>query len=202
MASGSSKSSSRSTAGSQWTAKQNKTFERALAVYDKDTPDRWCNVARAVGGKTPEEVKQHYEKLVRDVQQIESGRVPFPAYTSYSNSREGNTAANEEESLTAKIVLDVQLVPRLGVAVDAEAEQAVRAGAGGVRQGHARPLAQRGAGGRGKSAEEVKRYYEQLVEDIERIESGRVPFPIYRSSGGKGGGAVAYEEQRLKHLKL
>ncbi|XP_020098410.1 protein RADIALIS-like 3 [Ananas comosus] len=94
MASGSSKSSSRSTAGSQWTAKQNKTFERALAVYDKDTPD----VARAVGGKTPEEVKQHYEKLVRDVQQIESGRVPFPAYTSYSYSREGNTAANEEES--------------------------------------------------------------------------------------------------------
>ncbi|OAY73212.1 Protein RADIALIS-like 6 [Ananas comosus] len=88
---------------SQWTPKQNKLFEQALAVYDKDTPDRWHNVARAVGGK---------------------------------------------------------------------------------------------------SAEEVKRYYEQLVEDIERIESGRVPFPIYRSSGGKGGGAVAYEEQRLKHLKL
>ncbi|KAL0376153.1 UNVERIFIED_CONTAM: Transcription factor RADIALIS [Sesamum calycinum] len=35
--------------GSAWTAKENKDFEKALAVYDKDTPDRWANVARAVG---------------------------------------------------------------------------------------------------------------------------------------------------------
>ncbi|XP_059638229.1 transcription factor RADIALIS-like [Cornus florida] len=50
-----------------WTAEQNKAFEKALAVYDKDTPDRWHNVARAVGGKTAEEVKKHYEVLVEDV---------------------------------------------------------------------------------------------------------------------------------------
>ncbi|XP_054821239.1 protein RADIALIS-like 3 [Prosopis cineraria] len=72
-------SSSMSSSGS-WSAKENKAFERALAVYDKDTPDRWYNVARAVGGKTPEEVKRHYEMLVRDIQHIESGRVPFPNY--------------------------------------------------------------------------------------------------------------------------
>ena len=59
-----------------WSAKDNKAFERALAVYDKDTPDRWYSVARAVGGKTPEEVKRHYELLVQDV----SGQVPFPTY--------------------------------------------------------------------------------------------------------------------------
>ncbi|KAI9082088.1 hypothetical protein K1719_036013 [Acacia pycnantha] len=63
-----------------WSAQENKAFERALAVYDKDTPDRWYNVARAVGGKTPEEVKRHYEILVRDIHYIESGRVPFPNY--------------------------------------------------------------------------------------------------------------------------
>ncbi|KAE8672847.1 Protein RADIALIS-like 2 [Hibiscus syriacus] len=63
-----------------WTAKQNKDFERALAVYDKDTPDRWYNVAKAVGGKTVEEVKKHYELLVTDVMKIESGQVPFPNY--------------------------------------------------------------------------------------------------------------------------
>ena len=34
---------------SSWTTKQNKLFERALATYDKDTPDRWQNVAQAVG---------------------------------------------------------------------------------------------------------------------------------------------------------
>ncbi|GFQ06455.1 transcription factor radialis [Phtheirospermum japonicum] len=63
-----------------WTAKENKDFEKALAVYDKDTPDRWANVARAVGGRTEEEVKRHYEVLVEDVHHIESGRVPFPNY--------------------------------------------------------------------------------------------------------------------------
>ncbi|KAK6240939.1 hypothetical protein SCA6_006328 [Theobroma cacao] len=82
-------SSSMSSRGSgSWTAKQNKDFERALAVYDKDTPDRWYNVAKAVGGKTAEEVKRHYELLVQDVKHIESGQVPFPNYrTSAGNSR-------------------------------------------------------------------------------------------------------------------
>ncbi|KAL7002696.1 hypothetical protein U1Q18_003853 [Sarracenia purpurea var. burkii] len=63
-----------------WTPKENKAFEKALAVYDKDTPDRWCNIAKAVGGKTAEEVKSHYEILVEDVKHIEQGQVPFPNY--------------------------------------------------------------------------------------------------------------------------
>ncbi|KAG5086058.1 hypothetical protein JHK82_053455 [Glycine max] len=61
-------------ASGSWSVKDNKAFEKALAVYDKDTPDRWYNVAHAVGGKTPEEVKRHYELLVQDVKHIESGR--------------------------------------------------------------------------------------------------------------------------------
>ncbi|KAJ7958027.1 Protein RADIALIS-like [Quillaja saponaria] len=65
---------------SSWTPKQNKMFENALAIYDEDSPDRWHNLARAVGGKTVEEVKRHYEKLVEDVKQIEAGQVPIPNY--------------------------------------------------------------------------------------------------------------------------
>ncbi|KFK40224.1 hypothetical protein AALP_AA3G346800 [Arabis alpina] len=65
---------------SSWTAKQDKKFEMALATYDKDTPDRWQNIARAVGGKSTEEVKRHYELLLRDVNDIESGRYPQPRY--------------------------------------------------------------------------------------------------------------------------
>ncbi|GFZ10331.1 RAD-like 5 [Actinidia rufa] len=57
-------SSSIRSSGSSWTAKQNKQFEEALAFFDKDTPDRWQNVAKAVGGKSVEEVKRHYEILV------------------------------------------------------------------------------------------------------------------------------------------
>ncbi|KAF0906732.1 hypothetical protein E2562_012549 [Oryza meyeriana var. granulata] len=64
----------------QWTAKQNKLFEQALAVYDKDTPERWHNIARAVGGKSADEVKRYYDLLVEDVKHIEAGKVPFPAY--------------------------------------------------------------------------------------------------------------------------
>ncbi|GMH23387.1 hypothetical protein Nepgr_025230 [Nepenthes gracilis] len=78
MASGSLTSSRCSS--SSWTPKQNKQFEKALALYDKDTPDRWENVARAVGGKSPEEVKRHYEILVQDLEHIESGQVPIPIY--------------------------------------------------------------------------------------------------------------------------
>ena len=85
-------SSSMSASGS-WNAKDNKAFERALAVYDKDTPDRWYNVANAVGGKTPEEVKRHYELLVQDVKYIESGQVPFP-YKKSAGSEEQNRYHN------------------------------------------------------------------------------------------------------------
>ena len=63
-------------ARAQWTPRQNKLFEQALAVYDNDTPDRWHNIARAVGGKSADEVKRYYELLVKDVEHIEAGKVP------------------------------------------------------------------------------------------------------------------------------
>ncbi|KAG6504691.1 hypothetical protein ZIOFF_037027 [Zingiber officinale] len=66
-----------------WTAKQNKMFEKALALYDQDTPDRWHNIARLVGGKSAEEVKRYYELLVDDVFRIENDKVP----SYYSSSR-------------------------------------------------------------------------------------------------------------------
>ncbi|KAL9264889.1 RADIALIS-like 6-like protein [Drosera capensis] len=58
---------------SSWTSAQNKLFEQALALYDKDTPDRWQKIARVVE-KSVEEVKRHYELLVEDIKHIESGR--------------------------------------------------------------------------------------------------------------------------------
>lgn len=74
--------SSSSAAAAAWTPQQNKLFEKALAQYDKETPDRWQNVARVVGGgKSADEVKRHYEILVEDVRRIETGRVPYPNYT-------------------------------------------------------------------------------------------------------------------------
>ncbi|CAM0953578.1 unnamed protein product [Alopecurus aequalis] len=66
-----------------WTPKQNKLFEQALAVYDRDTPDSWHNVARAVGGgKSADDVRRYYDLLVHDIARIEARNVPFPAYRS------------------------------------------------------------------------------------------------------------------------
>ncbi|KAM0009546.1 putative transcription factor MYB/SANT family [Helianthus debilis subsp. tardiflorus] len=90
----SSMTSSRSSSGSTWTQRQNKQFEEALAYYNKDSPDRWHNIARAVGGKSVEEVKRHYEILVRDIMQIESDQVPLPNYRSIGSN--GRGFANEQ----------------------------------------------------------------------------------------------------------
>lgn len=71
-----------SSSSTTWSVEDNKAFEKALAVYDKDTRDRWYNIAKAVTGKTPEQVKTHYQLLLHDIHLIESGQVPFPLYTS------------------------------------------------------------------------------------------------------------------------
>ncbi|KAI3785562.1 hypothetical protein L1987_44682 [Smallanthus sonchifolius] len=68
---------------STWNHRQIKLFENALAIYDKDTPGRWQNIANATG-KTVDEVKRQYQLLVEDVEQIESGKVPLPKYKTSS----------------------------------------------------------------------------------------------------------------------
>lgn len=70
--------------GSLWSMEQDKAFENALATYAEDSSDRWEMIAAAVPGKTLAEIKHHYELLVEDIDGIESGRVPLPAYVSSS----------------------------------------------------------------------------------------------------------------------
>lgn len=74
---------------SSWTAWQNKVFEDALVSSDRNKPEWWQNVARAVGGKSVEEVKRHYQKLVEDINHIETGKVPVPKYKSYGDNING-----------------------------------------------------------------------------------------------------------------
>lgn len=70
---------------SVWTKEQDKAFENALVSYPEDASDRWEKIAADVPGKSLEEIKQHYELLVDDVNRIESGCVPLPAYNSSSD---------------------------------------------------------------------------------------------------------------------
>lgn len=70
--------------GAKWTPEENKRFENALALFDKDTPDRWFNVASMIPGKTVSDVIKQYRELVEDVGDIEAGLIPIPGYTGNS----------------------------------------------------------------------------------------------------------------------
>ncbi|XP_065865797.1 transcription factor SRM1-like [Euphorbia lathyris] len=63
-----------------WSRIEDKQFERALVVYPEGTPDRWHKISGQVPGKSWMEVKKHYEDLVYDVREIDSGRVELPSY--------------------------------------------------------------------------------------------------------------------------
>ncbi|OVA17668.1 SANT/Myb domain [Macleaya cordata] len=68
----------------RWTHEENKRFENALALYDKDTPDRWQRIAAMIPGKTVMDVMKQYKELEDDVSYIEAGLVPIPGYTTSS----------------------------------------------------------------------------------------------------------------------
>ncbi|PRQ56395.1 putative transcription factor MYB/SANT family [Rosa chinensis] len=72
---------SQSTSSSaRWTRPEDKLFEQALVRFSDDLPDRWERIAEMVPGKSAEEVLEHYETLVHDVVEIDSGRVELPSY--------------------------------------------------------------------------------------------------------------------------
>ena len=70
--------------GTKWTPEENKQFENALALYDKDTPDRWQKVAAMIPGKTVGDVIKQYRELEEDVSDIEAGLITIPGYNSDS----------------------------------------------------------------------------------------------------------------------
>ncbi|XP_062172007.1 transcription factor DIVARICATA-like [Alnus glutinosa] len=65
----------------KWTPAENKMFENALALFDKESPDRWHQVAAMIPGKTAGDVMKQYMELEVDVNNIEAGLVPIPGYT-------------------------------------------------------------------------------------------------------------------------
>lgn len=78
----------------KWTAEENKRFENALALYDKDTPDRWAKVAAMIPGKTIGDVIKQYRELEEDVSDIEAGLIPIPGYSSNSFTLEWVNSSN------------------------------------------------------------------------------------------------------------
>ncbi|KAG7023245.1 Transcription factor MYBS1, partial [Cucurbita argyrosperma subsp. argyrosperma] len=74
-----------------WTKEEDKAFENAIATHwagelegNKASEEMWENIASMVPTKNMEDLKQHYQMLVEDVDAIESGQIPIPNYDSVS----------------------------------------------------------------------------------------------------------------------
>lgn len=63
-----------------WTKDENKQFEKALAIFDDHTPDRFSRIADMIPGKSVLDVVKQYQELLEDVTDIEAGLVPIPGY--------------------------------------------------------------------------------------------------------------------------
>ncbi|XP_010943815.1 transcription factor DIVARICATA [Elaeis guineensis] len=61
-----------------WTRLEDKAFERALVAIPEGAPDRWSLIAAQVPGRSPTEVWERYQLLVRDLEMIERGEVETP----------------------------------------------------------------------------------------------------------------------------
>ncbi|WZZ22812.1 hypothetical protein YC2023_124199 [Brassica napus] len=68
--------------GSAWSREDDIAFERALANHTDESEEKWEKIAADVPGKSVDQIKEHYELLVEDVDRIESGCVPLPSYRS------------------------------------------------------------------------------------------------------------------------
>lgn len=64
-----------------WSREEEKAFENAIAMHwTDDCKEVWDKIASMVPGKSVDELKQHYQFLVEDVNAIEAGHIPLPNY--------------------------------------------------------------------------------------------------------------------------
>ncbi|KAL5568625.1 hypothetical protein UlMin_025200 [Ulmus minor] len=75
-----------------WTREEDKLFEQLLVKFSEELPDRWERIAWHLPGRSPGEVMVHYNDLVHDVLEIDSGRVELPSYADDDGSQKWDSA--------------------------------------------------------------------------------------------------------------
>ncbi|KAJ7956590.1 transcription factor DIVARICATA [Quillaja saponaria] len=73
-----------SSIGTSWSYEEEKAFENAIAMHwtdEEDSQEQWEKIASVLPNKSIEELREHYQLLVDDVNAIEAGRMPLPNYT-------------------------------------------------------------------------------------------------------------------------
>ncbi|KAM0942618.1 putative transcription factor MYB-HB-like family [Dioscorea sansibarensis] len=87
----------------EWTWEENKAFEVALDRVPEGTPNRWAVIAASyVPGKSPEEIAEHYERLVYDVVLIEAGYYDQPVPS--STGQKSTCAAKDATTTTTTTI--------------------------------------------------------------------------------------------------
>lgn len=90
--------SSSSSFSSSWSWEQEKAFENSLAVHSEDLSNRWEKIAQDVPGKTIDRIKHHYQLLLEDLNDIESGQVPLPTYAFTEEGGGGSSKRGESST--------------------------------------------------------------------------------------------------------
>lgn len=83
---------------SPWSRAEDKRFERAIVIFPEETPYRWEKIAEEVPGKAAWEVREHYQALLHDVSEIDSGRVELPNYADCSFNPDSAEASTRSGS--------------------------------------------------------------------------------------------------------
>ncbi|KAK6925223.1 SANT/Myb domain [Dillenia turbinata] len=70
-----------------WTREEEQAFENGIGLsWTEGSEEHWNKIASLVPNKTLEELKQHYQVLLEDVNAIEAGHVPLPNYAEETSS--------------------------------------------------------------------------------------------------------------------
>ncbi len=84
-----------------WTFTEDLIFENALARYDESTNGRWETISKLLVGKTTDDVRKRYQKLLFDIARIENGEDIELAYKSGIKQEETLRQVPHPEIVTA-----------------------------------------------------------------------------------------------------
>ncbi|KAJ0985835.1 hypothetical protein J5N97_004191 [Dioscorea zingiberensis] len=95
----------------QWTPEENKLFEVALVRFPDGMPDRWHAIASQLPGKSPQDVLDHYRRLLVDVAAIEAGKVELPDYMDEDDDDVDEEGEANNDSSSDKVVSETSKKP-------------------------------------------------------------------------------------------
>jgi len=86
-------STDRTCKSSFWTREEDKIFENILAIYFDDN-NLFMKMEEALPGKSVDQIKDHYNILLEDIDAIDSGLAPLPNYPELQSNANQNKKAD------------------------------------------------------------------------------------------------------------